>query len=261
MLAAGHLVPSYLPEDDGDLGALCDTVLAVQKLKLPVHGQVLAVHSGHFRKLVADMKGNKASHENGRMVIPLDDSVSVDDAVLMLSFVYGKRIKVDTADEASRLVSLGDRYDIPALLRLSVSSMNARPNALYFVRPQTGSHAEPCLDAGHWLAITDRLRAHPQWRDLAGLEELRTQCLWTITKDLLLNCDAMPGKESKALLSVLDEHGVSASSVGEAAIALASFGMANWRRERREPYQTFVERHLPDAKRQCCEVLRRFHRG
>ena len=87
--------PMYMPEDSDDYIQLCDVNLVVQGQSLPVHSGVLGLQSRFFRKMMMDLKG-KCSAADGNLTITLDDSVSVDDAVLMLAFVYGKRTELTT---------------------------------------------------------------------------------------------------------------------------------------------------------------------
>lgn len=202
----------YMPEDSDDYIELCDVILMVQGQGLPVHSGVLGLQSRFFRKMMMDLKG-KGSGVDGKLTITLDNSVSVEDAVLMLAFVYGKRTKLATCDEARRIVFIGDKYDIPLLLRVSGDKLCQLADSLHFIKPARQTDSSKDQDewnnAARWLGVADRL----------NMQELKTLCQYVIVRDMGANAGNFRGNtEVDAALQSLDA--VPSRNMGEICIAI-----------------------------------------
>lgn len=209
----------YLPKDSGDYIELCDLSLMVQGHRLPVHSGVLALKSRFFRRMIIDLKESKDRMLDGEFVITLDDSVSIHDAVLMLAFVYGARTELKTAQEARRMVAMGDKYDMPFLCKLSGAKLCQMADSMQFICQQkkgTGKERDLTVDscqdewnhAAEWLEIADRL----------NMQELRRLCQYVILRDITANAKSLGAPGSEEALASLER--VPPRSMGEICFAL-----------------------------------------
>ncbi|CAD7694766.1 unnamed protein product [Ostreobium quekettii] len=221
-MSSEHAVTySYLPQDVDGYEDMCDACLVLAGRKFPVHTAVLAVHSRFFRKMIVDLRSDISSSTYGQLEIPVAEAVSAEDIELMLAFVYGQHPEVETAEEASRMLCMADRFDIPGLLEKSERKIKDLEHKIYFLdQGCTGDgvqseEADPWLSAAHWLGIADRL----------GIDDLRTKCQRIVLRDLLANGVlqgtrpdlAKPGLEKA--LSSLDSHRVTARAMAEIIVA------------------------------------------
>jgi len=211
MASVSKTATRYIPDDNKELAQLCDAALVLKDERLPVNSGILSMQSRFFCRLMVDIKNDRKAQADGKFAIPLDASVTVEDAVLMLSFVYGKRTEMHTAEEAYRMVVLADKYDIPNLMRLSTAKIRELASELHFIAPE---HGDKHLEAARWLAVADRLE---------GMEDLRTECLYSMFRDLVLSPRPSSSEEIQSALKSLDSHGVAASAVGGVAAALAEW--------------------------------------
>ncbi|CAD7699590.1 unnamed protein product [Ostreobium quekettii] len=156
-----------IPDICGDYGKLCDVTLVVQGTELPAHSQVLALESCFFRKMFADLLGDGQSRDGGTLRVPLDDSISVEDAKTLIAFLYHRRSEVDEVKEAELLTWMADKYDVPRLLWICetklcevadqmYNSMLAEERADQRARTVWRSTHEH-LDAALWLSEAERL--------------------------------------------------------------------------------------------------------
>ena len=99
--AAKDWVPDYFPNDNETFLNLCDAELVADDKKLPVHATILAMESIIFSDKINTLKAGKKEIDTGKLAIEMDDSISADDAKLMLSFLYGKRKVPDTVGSCS----------------------------------------------------------------------------------------------------------------------------------------------------------------
>ncbi|CAD7697277.1 unnamed protein product [Ostreobium quekettii] len=209
---------NYLPDGSDDFDDLCDVVLIADGQKFPAHGAFLGLHSHYFRRTIKELRKAKGAsgQADGKLSILLDDSTSVEDVELMLAFVYGKRTALETADEASRLILLASKYDMPAFVRQADRKILELSGSLCFVDPAAGAKKTPrkssrCLDAGYWLGVADTL----------GLDDLRLQCQYIIFRDMATHIRATHSRpELERAIASLDGYGVSGSSMAAVAAVL-----------------------------------------
>ena len=111
------------------------------------------------------------------------------------------------------MVFIGDKYDIPLLLRASGDKLCRLADSMHFIKP--GSQKESSKDqdewnnAARWLAIADRL----------DMQELKTLCQYVIVRDMGANAGKLGGNtEADAALQSLDA--VPSKSIGEICYAI-----------------------------------------
>eukprot|EP00803_Ostreobium_quekettii_P008195 evm.model.scf_1411.3 EVM.evm.TU.scf_1411.3 scf_1411:15082-16158(+) len=202
---------SYLPDDTGDYEAICDVVLVVEGESLPVHSGILGLHSLFFRKMIKDLASNEGSEVDGKLVIPLDETVLLKDAETMLQILYGVREHLETDEEARRMVFMGDKYDVSILCKLAEKRLSESAEGFYFVKSrQASDDSDDQKEAAQWLGIAERL----------GMHNLKEECQFVILRDLV-SCiwSTKMSAEMDAALDSLKVHGVSARSMAEVAAA------------------------------------------
>ncbi|CAD7697272.1 unnamed protein product, partial [Ostreobium quekettii] len=208
----------YLPER-AEYAELCDITLTAEGQNIPAHGAVIALHSGFFCNMLADLRSGDCKHESlgadGKLCIKLDDHVSAEDTRLMLAIMYGQILQLKSAQEAWAMVHLGDKYDADILFRISEHKMCELGDSLYFMKPSKTTAlsstkenvedgTEKWLDAAMWLGLADRL----------GMEDLRTKCQCIILQDIVANSKGDPVKPELLLaMASLNNHGASPKSI------------------------------------------------
>lgn len=207
-----HYIPLYMPEDDEDYIELCDVSLVVQGRTMPVHSAFLGLHSKFFRKMLTDLKGSRARADE-KLVITLDPCVSVDDAVLMLALVYGTRTEVKTVNEATRMLCMGDKFDIPLLLKAGSSRLCQEVDEMSFIKPRDAVNSSRDQDkeftVTQLLTLTDRL----------GLKESKTLCQYVILRDIGVYASRDPDR-NVAAMALKELEQVPRRSVAEICFAI-----------------------------------------
>eukprot|EP00803_Ostreobium_quekettii_P004913 evm.model.scf_615.1 EVM.evm.TU.scf_615.1 scf_615:7536-9623(+) len=242
MAAGAKITARYIPEDHKEVAELSDAVLVLKNERLPVNSGILSMQSRVFCRLIVDTKNDRKAQADGKLAISLDASVTLEDAVLMLSFVYGKRTDMNTAEEAYRMIVLAGKYDIPNLMRISIAKIRDLAPGLHFVAP---GHGDKHMEAVRWLAVADRLDA---------MDDLRTECLYNILRDLVLSSRPSSSEEIQSALKSLDSHGVTASAIGGVAAALAEWGRDLYESSRNRSADDMAE-VLSTSKSYFCGLL------
>eukprot|EP00803_Ostreobium_quekettii_P000891 evm.model.scf_53EXC.1 EVM.evm.TU.scf_53EXC.1 scf_53EXC:683-2305(+) len=192
----------YLLEEPEQYCDLLDIFLVAKQELIPVNSGVLAMHSVFFRNMLKDLKADEGSKTQGKLSIPLDESVSIEDARLMLSFICCARRKIETMEEAHTLISLADKYDVPFLAKVIDEDMCNMVSELQFI-PQDNSSGgvEECKSAAWWLATAERL----------DLRNVKIACECFIIQDMITYGGET--EKVKQAMASLQEWGVTTGTV------------------------------------------------
>ncbi|CAD7701213.1 unnamed protein product, partial [Ostreobium quekettii] len=171
--------------DHESLDRTTDVVLSAGAgAKIEAHSQVLALRSGVFRRLFADL--GMGSPES-KMEVPLGDGTAPRELVELMRCLYSRNVRVDDPAHAARIVHMAEKFDIPFLFEV-VEEFMCAPGCLlhcagFPVGVKLWSHIQSgslqakrgdCRDAVAWLDTASRLSMH----------DLRRKCIVVIIKFL-----------------------------------------------------------------------------
>lgn len=190
---------TYFPREGDELAKLCDVNLLVGDEKLPVHSGVLATESRIFSKALSDLKPGS----DGMPTLQLHESIDVEDAQLMLTFLYGTRAN-PSFGEAARLMSMGKMYDIPKIAKAAEEAICKKSDDMYFMEGFMDPWSERFGNVGQWLQLADHF----------DLPNLRAECQRIILRDTINAAEERLGRiRLESATTQLEGRGIKVSTL------------------------------------------------
>ncbi|GMH32980.1 hypothetical protein BSKO_00814 [Bryopsis sp. KO-2023] len=215
-------LPPYLSENEA-IASTCDMFLEVEGEEFPVNSSVILIHSKVLGAKIVEAQKELGESASGPLVACLPRETRKD-VLLLLDFMYGRRIKVDTLEEAGVLAHFSHKYKIAFPIPLCEQKLcqelpnmhvagihhDSRADATI---AKTPPESKPEYSLGKWLRYAEHL----------GMKQFQHMCEFAILTIFLSDTMRDGGAMEAVMSDLVDKHRVKART-----LARVGCGMGSW---------------------------------